>query len=228
MRRTTYTYAHLSGPNPTGYRGANIANRVLTEVIHDSSPTNIVSQTTYTYDGVAVTSTNSTQAPNHDYTAYGSTFNLRGNLTQISRGLKVGATWTWLNTDNTYDDLGNMLTSRDPGLHMTSYSYVDGWSGAACTIGANTFAFPTQITDPLGHRVRKSYYRCNGQGQSTKDENDIVASRAGTTYTYDLMYRPFTTSFPDGGVTTKNYTDSGTIGITTTQLVATSPQHAQH
>src|SRR5438552_7848141 len=63
-----------------------------------------------------------------------------------------------------------------------------------------------------------SYYPCTGQKQSTRDENDILAARTGTTYTYDLIFRPLTVTHTDGGQTSYSYTDtSGAVSITTTE-----------
>ena len=125
IRTTSYGYQHLT--NST-YRGLNIADRLTsTKVYAGSSQTGtLTAQSLNTYDGVAIPTTGDTSAspaPNHDYANFPRTYNLRGNLTQSSKGLKSGATWTWLNTNNTYNDLGQILTSTDPGNHQTTYDY---------------------------------------------------------------------------------------------------------
>src|SRR5262249_36006967 len=97
------------------------------------------------------------------------------------------------------------------------------WADSACAGSVNTRAFPTLVTNPLGHRAKTSYYTCTGLNQSKKDENDIRGGRAGTTFTYDLMNRPLVTSFPDGGQTTVSYNDSAPMTITKTVKAAPDP-----
>jgi RHS repeat-associated protein len=201
----------------------NIADKPINKIIYDSTGTNVVAQTNYTYDGVAIArNTASTPAPNHDYTNYSSTYNIRGNLTQLAEGLKGISTWTWLNTNRTYDDLGNALSSQDALLHTTTFDYADSWTDANCTVGTNTFAYLTKVTDALGHRTQYKYYRCTARVGSRQDENDIANGRSGTTFTYDLVNRPLTTTFSDGGSTTSSYTDTGNTNVTTTKAVTAS------
>lgn len=61
------------------------------------------------------------------------------------------------------------------------------------------------MTNPLGQRIEVTRYPCTGLPQAHKDENDIIANRAGTTQTFDLMNRPLITSFVDGGQVTMDY-----------------------
>jgi RHS repeat-associated protein len=223
VRRTDFNYLHLT--NST-YRNLNIADRPTSKIVYDGL-NNIKAQTTYTYDGGTLASTSGTPAPNHDYTNFGSTYTTRGNLTQTSEGLLVGSTWTWLNTTHTYDDLGNRLSTKDPNLNQTSFSYIDTWADSNCTLGANTSAYLTSTTDPLLHQTQHSYFRCMGLLASTKDQNDINNSGPGTTVTYDLMNRPYIVSHPDGGQTTNTY--SVTLPLTATQVkLVTTSLNIQH
>jgi len=220
VRTTHYNYLHLT--NST-YLNANIVDRPTSKVVYNGSSQSgtLFAQTTYIYDGVTTTSTSGTPAPNHDYTAFSMSNNIRGNLTQISQGLKVGSTWTWLNTTHTYNDLGNVLTTKDPNLNQTTFSYVDTWADTNCTLGTNTFAYLTKTTDALSHQTTHSYFRCMGLLASTKDQNDINNSGSGTTFTYDLMNRPLTISYPDGGQTTNSYVDTAPLSVTQQKLVTT-------
>jgi RHS repeat-associated protein len=203
VRTTTFGYQHLS--NAT-YRNLNLVGKVTSKKVYVGSQTGtLVAQTTYTYDGTSLTPTNATPAPNHDYTNFGATFLTRGNLTRTSQWLNTSG--TWFNTDNTYDDLGNLRSTTDPGGHPTTFDYADSWADANCTLGSNTFAFPTQITDAAGFRTKKKYFRCTGLAQSVQNENDILAARAGTTFTYDLVHRVTQKNLPDGGLTTYCYSD---------------------
>jgi RHS repeat-associated protein len=221
VRKTHYNYLHLDATNASTYRALNIAERPISKVEYDNSGTNIVAQTTYAYDGGTINSTSGTPAPNHDYVHFGSGYNTRGNLTQVSGGLKVGSTWTWLNTSHTFDDLGNTLTTKDPNLNQTSFSYADNWADANCTLGTNTFAYLTQTTDALSHQTKHKYFRCMGLVAGTQDQNDINNSGSGTTFTYDLVSRPLTVNYPDGGQTTNSYVDTVPLSVTQLKLVAT-------
>jgi len=228
VRTTQNGYLHLS--NST-YRGLNIADKVTSKKIYagSSGSGTLVAQTLNTYDGVAIPAAGNTSgspAPNHDYTNYPASFNYRGNLTQISKGLKSGSTWTWLNTNNTYNDLGEILTSTDPAGNKTTYDYTDSWAtitNPQCVTSAHSYGFPTTITDPLNHQTKHTCYSCTSLTGSTQDANDIAASRAGTTFSYDLMSRLTATNYPDGGQTTVAYNDAIPYTATTTQLIKSSP-----
>ncbi len=207
IRTTDYGYLHLS--NST-YLGLNILDKVTSKKVYAGSSQSgtLVAQTLNTYDGVLITGngdTSGSPAPNHDYTNFSTPNNLRGNLTQVNHGLKTGNNWTWLSTNNTYNDLGEMLTSTDPLSHQTSFDYADNWAtinNPQCVSSAHSYGFPTTITDSLGHRLKRQFFSCTSLVGSEQDENDIQASRPGTTYTYDKMSRLLTKSFPDGGSVT--------------------------
>jgi RHS repeat-associated protein len=217
-RKTSFNYLHLTN---SIYRTLNIADRPTSKIVYDGS-NNIMAQAQYTYDGSALTATSG--APNHDYTRFSSSNRTRGNVTQSSVWLDT--TNTWLNTTSTYNDLGHVLSTTDPGLHTTNFSYTDSWSGATCGVGTNTQAFLTQTSAPdttnsqgatVHHRSQSTYFPCTGQTQSTRDENDILAARTGTTFTYDLALRPLCTTHTDGGQTCRSYTDTpNSVSVTAT------------
>ncbi|NDQ55551.1 MAG: RHS repeat protein [Acidipila sp.] len=167
---------------------------MTSKIVYAGTSTTPAAQTTYAYDGSALTQTSG--APNHDYTKFSYTNLVRGNLTQLSRWLNT--TNTWLNTTNTYDDLGNLLSSTDPGTHTTRFSYSDNWANTACVpSGVNTYGYRTLATNALNQRVKNSYFPCTGLAQSIRDENDIVANRLGHIFTYDFINRPLTIGQPD-------------------------------
>jgi len=222
VRKTDYQYAHISGN--TGYN-VNYLNRAIADLVtqktvYDGSA-NKLSDSKTVYDAAVSTTTG---VPNHN-SAVGS---YRGNATQSSVWLNTNN--TWLNTNNTYNDLGHVLTTQDPGLHTTSFSYTDSWATTGvvynCATGTNTQAYLTQTSAPdtvnsqgatVHHRAQTIYFPCTGQKQATLDENDILAARAGTTYTYDLMLRPSTVTHTDGGTTTMSYGDTANaISVTST------------
>jgi RHS repeat-associated protein len=226
IRTTDYGYLHLS--NST-YLGLNILDKETSKKVFagSSGSGTLTAQTLNTYDGVAIAgNTSANPAPNHDYTNFPASYNYRGNLTQISKGLKSGNTWAWLNTNNTYNDLGEILTSTDPLNHQTSYDYTDSWAtinNPQCVTSTHSYGFPTTITDPLNHQTKHTYYSCTSLTGSTQDANDIAASRPGTTFSYDLMDRATAVNSPDGGQTTFSYNDAVPYTKTSTQLIRTSP-----
>ena len=220
LRKTDYTYLHTDttvNPNANRalYLAANIADRPTSETVYDGAGHQIA-KTLYYYDQGSLASTSS--AVSHDYTNFSSTNSIRGNLTKVSRW--DNSTGAWLNTTYTYDDLGNRRSMTDPGGHTTTYDYTDQFSGASCnTTGSPTYAFPTTVTDPALFQTKSSYYQCTGELQSLRDQNDLDSNRAGTTHTYDLMNRPITTGYPDGGSVTLNY-NQDSLPLTVTKTVA--------
>jgi len=117
-----------------------------------------------------------------------------------------------------------MRSSTDPAQNKITYSYSDSWSVSGCTpAGVNTLGFLTQITNALNFRTQASYYPCSGLMQSKRDENDIKANRAGTTFTHDNMNRLLTATYADGGQTSYNYhADALPFQVTKTALITSS------
>jgi len=73
----------------------------------------------------------------------------RGNLTSVSQW--VDTTGTNLATTMAYEDTGNVLTSTDPGGHITQFSYVDNFTDL---VNRNSHAYVTQVTCPTQIRPR--------------------------------------------------------------------------
>jgi RHS repeat-associated protein len=223
LQRVHSSYRHLESDG-TAYLNFNIADMPTLVETYDGS-NNLVAKTQNYYDGSSLTSTGTCQAPgvpNHDYCNTSAT--TRGNLTQVNRWLNTSS--TWVSTTNTYDDLGNLLSTNDPLGHPTNFDYTDNWGGSGC-VTANTFAFPTTITNALGHRTKIAYFPCTSGVQNKKDENDIRAGRPGTTYTYDLMNRPFVIQTLDANgqllsKTSYSYNDS-VIPLSITKTVTAVP-----
>ena len=215
LRKTDYAYLHNG--NST-YTGLNILYAATSRKTYDGAGT-LRAQTLYTYDPSSLTSTNNS-APNHDYTNFPSTYLTRGNLWKTQQGLLVSGTWTYLNTTNAYDDLGNVRSIQDPAGHTMTLDYTDSWKSSGCSISApNTYAYMTTKTDPSGHQTKHNYFYCTGLVGATQDANDIANSRAGTTYGYDSLNRLLTTYFPDGGNITNVYTDTAPLSVQSSQLV---------
>ncbi|MDQ6652330.1 MAG: polymorphic toxin type 33 domain-containing protein [Acidobacteriota bacterium] len=219
VRQTSKSYLHTGNP---AYLNLNIVNKVLTDTVYDGAGSQ-KARTQYEYDnyvpGVnALISTSG--APQHDYINYPAAFIYRGNATRVSR---------WRNTDNalltttsTYDDLGNLRAVADPLGHTTSFSYNDSFANGFCPPAGNSMAYLSQVTDALGHRVQTVRYPCTGLVQSHKDENDILAGRAGATYTYDLMNRPLIIKSSDGGQTSYIYNNGVPFTATETKAISST------
>jgi RHS repeat-associated protein len=200
LQRTHISYRHLESTG-AAYLTANIADLPTLTQTYDGVG-NLMAQTQNTYDGSALTSTNTgtcqaPSVPGHDYCNYSPSNLVRGNATQVSRWLNTNN--SWLSTNNTYDDLGNPRTTTDPLGHQTSFDYTDNWAVIGCVTAGATFAFPTTVTNAKGQRKKTSFFPCTSLIQSVRDENDIVAGRSGTTNTYDSMNRPLVTQTLDSG-----------------------------
>ena len=226
VRKTDKTYLHNDPTVGANYLSRNIVDKVLSSTVCDGSASlcdgsggvNQKARTVYEYDSTTITGTSG--APQHDYTNYPSTFTYRGNATKVKR---------WRNTDGAllttvynYDDLGNIRSITDPLSHTTNWSYSDSWSGSSCLPPANSLAYVTQVTNALTQRIQVVNYPCSGLVQAHKDENDIQASRAGTTYTYDLLGRVTQKNLPDGGQTSYSYNDTPPVTVTTTTKINAS------
>lgn len=229
VRRTHFSY--LSDGNAQ-YSNINISNRVTDKAVYDcltafcTAPISVgsygtpysggrlVAETQTSYDSTGVLNANgnptSVTVPGHDDTNYSSAYTLRGNPTQVR--IWLNTTNAWLATNNSFDLLGHMISTTDPGNHTTTFSYSDDWNGwnatTACLPPNNTFAFLTDTKNALSQHSHTTYFPCSGQVQTAKDQNDIVNNRAGTIFTYDPMKRSLTKTASDGGQTSYLYSDS--------------------
>lgn len=218
LREEKKTYLNDSNSN---YLNSNIVDKVLVDTTYDGSG-NQVAQTQYVYDNYTgstamVTTSN---APQHDYTNFSSSNIYRGNATQVER---------WRNTDGallttsyTYDDLGNIRTIQDPLLNSTNYFYTDSFANTACPPPTNSLAYVSKVTNALSQNIQVVRYPCTGLVQAHKDQNDINASRSGTTYTYDLLGRMTQKNLPTGGQVTTSYNDVPPISSTSTTKITAS------
>jgi RHS repeat-associated protein len=196
----------------------HIYNRPLNVSVYSGSGSGSpTASTTYVYDEYSANYcknsvpmlSNVTGATNHDDAGHGVSFAARGNVTTTQR-LVSGSTYS--TSHSCYDTLGNLTQSVDSAGNPTTYDYSDSgkWADSGCIpSGTNTHAFPTTITDALGHQTKLTYFTCTSLVQSQRDQNDINASRAGTTYSYDMFGRTTAVTSSDGGQTTNCFTDIG-------------------
>jgi len=215
LRKTDYTYLHNSN---SAYLNLNIVDRPASVVIFNGSGS-IVAQTQYEYDNYTQ-GVQASGAVEHD-AGRGTSYATRGNKT---------ATKNWRNTDgaflttrNQYDDAGNVVSITDPLNHTTSFDFTDSWANSTCApSGGQAKVYPTQSTNALNQVTTYKYYSCTGLRSSVADQNDINAGRAGTIYTYDLMNRPLSTTYSDGGSISFSYSDVVPVSVTTRKALTAS------
>jgi YD repeat-containing protein len=241
LRKTVTAYQTFAA-TPVG---GIIADKPCQNIVYDGS-SNRLAETDYFYDGgstscgtagtPSVTAASGLVAGTHDETNYGSTSTApRANMTQQTRWSSAGTSPV---TTYTYDETGQVLGITDPcgssacadmvgTTHNMTYSYSDsytilsGGQNVNYTPTGNTNAYLTKVTDALGHTATFTYDYSNGQLTASKDQNDITANRAGTTYVYnDPFARPKKASYPNGGQTTLSYDDTApSPTVTTTKLI---------
>jgi RHS repeat-associated protein len=206
LRRTTTSYLNLNG---------SLTDKPTNVVVADGGG-NTVAQTQYHYDEASIASMSN--VPNH-FTPTAA----RGNLTSLLQWSNSNN--QWYTTRFAYDDTGNQISTIDPKSNPpTTISFSDSWAGntVTCPVQGNSNAFPTKLTDALGHLTTHSYDPCTGSLVSTQDPNDIAAGRQGTTYSYDEMGSPLSIQYPDGGSISYNYHSYG-LPSTVTATTAASP-----
>ena len=191
-----------------------------------SSP---IAQTTYTYDSTSLSTTSGSLGhsvfglSDHDDTDYGSAMTVRGNPTVIQQMTAQGSLTT--TKTNHYNILGEIVSSVDGDGNTTTFDYTDSWNDSSC-ISSSVFAYPTTITNAKSQVSETTYNSCDGSIASSKDQNDINASRAGTVYTYDGLQRVTSLSYPDGGAVSTGYGGSAVPEVITA-TVAASPSPSQ-
>jgi RHS repeat-associated protein len=160
----------------------------LTQTIYDGS-SNQVAQNVNEYDNYA---NDGNHVPLQDYGAvtqhnsnFGASYLTRGNLTRSG---------SWLNLTNSfiysyprYDDLGNVVSAKDPNGNVASISFADDFGdgsspggGGSGTYGA-TYSLPTLITSPPPQSgqpqqtARSQYDFSTGLLSGFRDRNNVVS-----------------------------------------------------
>lgn len=173
-------------------------------------------ETDFSYDQTSVASVSNLPSGTHDETDYAASYNNRGNLTTET----VQCLQSCSNdvTKHTFDETGQVVSTTDSANYTTNYSHTDNYDSPPTS---NTNTYLTQITDPLGHISKFKYAYADGQLIQSQDQNDINASRSGTTYAYNDSLRRLTqTVLPDGETTNVSYNDASPApSVTTSTLV---------
>jgi RHS repeat-associated protein len=191
MRETVNTYKFTSDVN---YKNNNFLDLLASVQVKNGSGAQ-VALTTYGYDEAAYPLQTSGITTQHTNPAPGTP---RGNQTSVNRWLNT--TGTYLSSHRYFYDTGTIQRSIDPLNNTTTYVYGFAFAGA----------YPTEVDLPTTHspnsasHVTYTNYDFNsGVALSKTDENGRV-----TNFTYDLLSRPATDSYPDGGLDTYTYNDT--------------------
>jgi RHS repeat-associated protein len=216
-RKTVSTWVAVNPVNSQDYTANSIHIRSLkaSETVYDSGGA-IKAQSQWEYDSYseAVEASGTVQ---HE-SSFGTGYTTRGNTTAIKRWRNTDS--AWLETRNLkFDDAGNLLKTRDPGQHVTLFSYSDSWTNTACQpTGGSAKAYLTSVTNPLGHVTTSTYNSCSGSAATTTDPNSQT-----TTFSYDLMNRLIQTNLPGSGQTTRTFNEgSAPLSVTTTTKITAS------
>jgi RHS repeat-associated protein len=207
LLRTTNTSYVWQSPNPNyaTYLSNNLLNFSYSVQVNDGGGT----QRAYTYYGYDEATPQSSGLGIGQQKNPGQTY--PGNQTSVHRwlnGSTIGTTNCaavtngYLVTTRAYYDTGEVPTVTDPCGNQTNYQYSGTYYGA----------FVTKVTNALGQFMSYAYDFNTGAVTSITDWNSQVTSE-----NYDILTRPISVNYPDGGSTTVCYTDSG--GSTCTQGV---------
>jgi RHS repeat-associated protein len=196
LRTTSNTYLSSSA-----YTNLNIVDRVTEETIADSTGTVQYREDT-AYDGTTI-SPCPTGVTQHNDTSYGCSFTTRGNPTSKTTYTNASAPSGGVTKNSYYDVFGNRVKA-DADCCVTM-----SWNFSATT----EYSSPDSVVrGPSGTQLTTSYtYNAyTGQIASIEDPNNQT-----TSFAYDLMRRPTTTTRPDSAQIVVSYDD--THHTTTTQ-----------
>ncbi|MGH9533334.1 MAG: RHS repeat-associated core domain-containing protein [Terriglobales bacterium] len=187
----------------------NDVDMPATEITEDGSG-NRVAETDYAYD--QATPGGPSGVVGKDYTS--------GNcgLLTTESGWD-STTGSALSTTFTYDNTGRLLTETSPldaalGKTTETISYADEYASGSGTPPGPTDAYPTTITDALGHTREYTWNYASGELASSTGENGNP-----TSYAYsDPLARLTQVNYPPpaGGETTYTYDDSAPSPSVTT------------
>ncbi len=142
-----------------------------------------------------------------------------GNPTTVSRWISGTS---YATSHACYDSLGNVTQLVDANGNPTTFDYSENWADTSCIpAGTNTHAFPTMVTNALGHRTKKVYFSCSSLPQSSADENEIRAGLSAS-MTYDFFGRTLTVNSPDGGQELNSFNSSVPPYQTSTTTVSSA------
>jgi len=231
----------------TSNTGPYIANMVSRQwVSSDINGANKLAQTEFEYDSYGTlplisrasisgscirlndTATSCLQASDSSYT-------LRGNLTKTIAYYDISINGTIINTAQ-YDIAGNVVKTIDAKGYPTTFDYDDSFgtpNGNArlnnspqelSLAGQYSYAFPTRVTNALGHTTFTQFNYYIGAPVDKEDANGAVTSL----YYETVLDRLTKITLPDGGRTTFTYVDAHECGayVETRTLLDTTGREA--
>ncbi|HLF26430.1 MAG TPA: fibronectin type III domain-containing protein [Anaerolineae bacterium] len=199
LRRTRTDYLTVNAVNGGNYSDGDIHLRDLPtqQSVFDGDGVERA-RSTYEYDNY---SADGLHAPLVDRpqisgfsTGFTPAYQTRGNLTRIAVWLLPGG--TQLSTHKQYDIAGNVVKSIDARGNATLFSFNDRFGSPNGEARSNTapidllnqvsYAFPTQVTNALGHTSYTQYDFYLGRPVDSEDANGVVTSA----YFNDILDRP--------------------------------------
>jgi RHS repeat-associated protein len=198
LETTNTNYFALSNPN---YLANNLLNLVYSRQVLDSGGTQRA-YVTYGFDesspaSSGISTQHSSSPPDGSY---------RGNQTSVHQWLNT--TGGYLVSTATFFDTGTVDTATDPKSNTTTFAYSSTYAGA----------FPTSVTNALNQTTTHTYDIDTGLLTSTIDPNIQT-----TSFTFDEMWRPLQTQFPDGGQKSISYQDTTfPVSVTVTDKINSS------
>lgn len=175
----------------------HIRNLPLQEIVYDAGG-NQKSLTLYEYDNYSSFSGRAplTDRPNISSldSSYTTGYQTRGNVTSVARLLDIPS--MYITTFQQYDIAGNVVKNIDGRGNATTFDYTDHFgspdgearanAGAAELGGQLSYAFPTKVTNALGHESYTQYDYHLGSPVDTEDLNGVTSSA----YYNDPLDRP--------------------------------------
>lgn len=209
---TTYLVndLNLNADTRAAYRNRNLLRLPTSTRVRKpagSVPGDVVAETKISYDDFDPTG--SYQTGNYPLLTYGGTISHWTNPGSL-RGLPT-ITSIWLNTPNSYlnthaqyDLFGNLRSAWDAKGNQSQVAYSDAYSYAYPTTAS------TSVPDPTG------LYGSNAVLTTTAEYHDVTglmtlltdANGQGTSYTYDGINRPATSTQPTGAQVSYSYSDA--------------------
>jgi len=231
IRITDFNYYHQTNSNISNFP---ILDLVTEKKIYDetTSPATLASDTLYKYDTygansyVSLTATTASNAQSHDVT-FGTSMTTRGNLTETDGMVSANS---YIASYNSYDILGNVVSTTDPMLNTTNFSYTDNFTDGT---NHNSYRFVTAVTAPstngTAHVTQKQYDWNTGLVMATCGENftgsNCSVGLSGfsdyVTHVYDYLNRPKDVYDSGGGHSHIDYNESSSsinMTLTTTHV----------
>lgn len=188
LLRHTHTTYLTTNPNQgnVDYTDPNIHIRNLpAETSVFNSNGDLVSKTIFEYDKYDVLPLQ--DAPNivqHD-NVYNTSYQIRGNLVKLTRYSTISPDTT-ISTYNQYDIAGNVVKNIDGRGNVAIFDFTDRYGAPAGEARSNiapselagglSYAFPTLVTNALGHQGYTKYDYYLGRPVDVEDANGIVVS----------------------------------------------------